>query len=138
MTARVIQVESEAEVLVVEQALAMYRELNRTCKLARDGEVLNLAEQVAVERGRELTRKTLEAVLQDQAYDVEKGGASSDVLLSRIEAPPRQQGTNDPHGDRARDGPARLLCLSEVPHRVPIRWIVALGSRARSVVRLSR
>ena len=74
MTARVIQVESEGEALVVEQALAMYRELNRTCKLAPDGEVLNLAEQVAVERGRELTRKTLEAVLQDQADEVEKKG----------------------------------------------------------------
>ena len=74
MTARVIQVENEAEALVVEQALAMYRELNRTCQLAPDGEVLNLAEQLAVERGRELTRKTLEAVLQDQAHEVEKKG----------------------------------------------------------------
>jgi hypothetical protein len=74
MTARLIEVESAAEALVVEQALAMFRELNRTCKLAPDGEVLNLAEQVAVEKGRELTRKTLEAVLNDQAQEVEKKG----------------------------------------------------------------
>lgn len=74
MTARMIQVENEAEALVVEQALAMYRELNCTCQLAPDGEVLNLAEQMAVQRGRELTRKTLEAVLQDQAHEVEKKG----------------------------------------------------------------
>jgi len=74
MTARVIAVENEAEALVVEQALAMYRELNRTCQLAPDGEVLNVAEQVALERGRELTRKTLEAVLQEQAHEVEKKG----------------------------------------------------------------
>lgn len=74
MAARLIHVENEAEALVVEQALAMYRELNRTCQLAPDGEVLNLAEQVAVERGRELTRKTLEVVLQDQAHEVEKKG----------------------------------------------------------------
>lgn len=74
MTARFIQVEDGAEALVVEQALAMFRELSRTCKLAPDGEVLNLAEQVAVERGRELTRKTLEAVLNAQAEEVEKKG----------------------------------------------------------------
>ena len=74
MTARLIQVENAQEALVVEQALAMYRELNQTCKLAPDGEVLNLAEQLAVQRGRELTRKTLEAVLNAQAEEVEKKG----------------------------------------------------------------
>lgn len=74
MPVRLIAVEEGVEALVVEQALAMVRELNRTCQLAPDGEVLNLAEQLAVERGRELTRQTLEAVLNAQAEEVEKKG----------------------------------------------------------------
>ncbi len=74
MTARSVQVENDVEALVVEQALAMTRELMRTCKLAPNGEVLHLAEMVAVEKGRELTRKSLEAVLNAQAGEVEKKG----------------------------------------------------------------
>jgi len=40
-----------------------------------DGQVLAEAEKVAVAQGRELTRKSLEAVLNGQAEEVEKRGA---------------------------------------------------------------
>jgi hypothetical protein len=61
----------------------MYRELNRTCQLAPDGEVLNLAEQLAVQRGRELTRKTLETVLNAQAEEVEKKARRAGPVLAK-------------------------------------------------------
>jgi hypothetical protein len=83
MTARLIEVESAEEALVVEQALAMYRELNRTCQHAADGEVLNVAEQLAVQRGRELTRTTLETVLNAQAEEVEKKGRRAGPVLAK-------------------------------------------------------
>jgi hypothetical protein len=74
MYARDIRVNSPLEALVVEQALAMVREMKRVADAAPDGQVLNQAETVAVAQGRELTRKSLEAVLNDQAAEVEKKG----------------------------------------------------------------
>lgn len=69
---REIRVESDYEALVVEQALAMARDLKRTADAAPDGKVLAIAEQAAVRQGRELTRKSLEAVLNAQGDDLEK------------------------------------------------------------------
>jgi hypothetical protein len=62
------------ERLVVEQALALVRELKLTCATAPHGQVLDHAEQVAVRQGRELTRQVLEAVLNLQADTAEKKG----------------------------------------------------------------
>jgi hypothetical protein len=62
------------ERLFVEQAIAMYREMERTCREAPHGHVLARAEQVAVTRGRELTRRGLETVLNAEANTVEKKG----------------------------------------------------------------
>lgn len=67
-----IRVESAYEALVVEQSLAMARELKRTADGAPDGQVLAIAEQAAVRQGRELTRRSLEAVLNSQGEDLEK------------------------------------------------------------------
>src|SRR6266702_7187619 len=72
MYPRDIRVNSPLEALVVEQALAMVREMKRVADAAPDGQVLDQAETVAVAQGRELTRKSLEAVLNDQAAEVEK------------------------------------------------------------------
>jgi vancomycin resistance protein YoaR len=69
-----IRVNSPLEALVVEQALAMVREMKRVADAAPDGQVLSQAEKIAVTKGRELTRKSLEAVLNDQAEEVEKKG----------------------------------------------------------------
>ena len=74
MYPRDIRVNSPLEALVVEQALAMIREMKRVADAAPDGKVLDQAETMAVAQGRELTRKSLEAVLNDQAAEVEKRG----------------------------------------------------------------
>src|SRR5262249_16198182 len=74
MYPRDIRVNSPLEALVVEQALAMVREMKRVADAAPDGQVLAQAESVAVAEGRALTRKSLEVVLNDQADEVEKKG----------------------------------------------------------------
>ncbi len=77
MYARDVRVESPQEALIVEQALAMYREMRDAAAAARDGEVLSAAESLAVARGRELTRKSLETVVQAEIESLEKKGRSS-------------------------------------------------------------
>jgi hypothetical protein len=74
MYQRDIRVNNPTEALIVEQALAMYREMERTANAASDGQVLAKVEPLAVTRGREFTRKSLEAVLNHQAEEVEKKG----------------------------------------------------------------
>jgi hypothetical protein len=75
MYPRDIRVENPAEALIVEQALAMYREMRNAAAAAPDGEVLSMAESLAVTRGRELARRGLESVLQEEARQGEKKGA---------------------------------------------------------------
>jgi hypothetical protein len=77
MYRRDVRVNNPTEALVVEQALAMYREMQRTANAAPDGQVLAQVEQLAVIRGREFTRKSLEAVLNEQAEEVEKKGRAA-------------------------------------------------------------
>jgi hypothetical protein len=74
---RDIRVNNPTEALIVEQALAMFREMERTANAAPDGQVLAQVEQLAVTRGREFTRKSLEAVLNQQAEEVEKKGRTA-------------------------------------------------------------
>lgn len=74
MYPRDIRVNDPTEALIVEQALAMVREMQRTATAAPEGHVLAQVEKVAMAQGRELTRQTLEAVLNDQAEEVEKKG----------------------------------------------------------------
>jgi len=74
MYPREIRVNNPTEALVVEQALAMVREMQRTAEAAPDGQVLGQVETLAVRQGREFTRASLEAVLNDQASEVEKKG----------------------------------------------------------------
>lgn len=74
MYAKDIRVNNPSEALVVEQALAMVREMQRVAEAAPDGQVLKQAEAMALARGRELTRRSLEIVLNDQAPEVEKKG----------------------------------------------------------------
>lgn len=74
MYPRDIRVNNPTEALIVEQALAMLREMQQTATAAPDGRVLAQVEKVAMAQGRELTRKSLEAVLNEQAQAVEKKG----------------------------------------------------------------
>ena len=69
---RTVDVNTPLEALVVEQALLFARELQHAAHAAPDGQVLAHAERTALTAGRELTRRVLEAVLQDQAAGAEK------------------------------------------------------------------
>jgi hypothetical protein len=82
MYPRNIRVENPEEALIAEQALAMYRELRKAASSAPDGEVLSVAESLAVARGRELTRRSLETVLQEEIATVEKKGRPAEVVAA--------------------------------------------------------
>ena len=77
MYRRDFRVNNPTEALIVEQALAMFREMERTANVAPDGQVLAQVEQLAVVRGREFTRRSLEAILNQQAEAVEKKGRAA-------------------------------------------------------------
>lgn len=87
MCPRDIRVENPQEALIVEQALAMYREMRSAAAAAPDGHVLSAAESLAVTRGRELTRKSLEAVVQEEIESQEKKGRSSERVPAAGAAP---------------------------------------------------
>lgn len=74
MYPRDIRVESPQEALIVEQALAMYREMRSAAANAPDGQVLSAAESLAIHRGRDLMRRSLETVLQEETTVAEKKG----------------------------------------------------------------
>lgn len=94
MYPRDIRVTDPSEALIVEQALALYREMKQAADAAPDGTVFDVAESLAVARGREFTRKSLELVLHDQAEAVEKKGlpaepvrvAARDIIAARDRA----------------------------------------------------
>jgi hypothetical protein len=58
--------------LMMEKALAMAEELERVSDATADGQVLSELESLAVERGRDFTRQSLEGALQRAVDDVEK------------------------------------------------------------------
>jgi hypothetical protein len=74
MAARTFQADTPLQALIVEQALLVARELDRTADGAPDGHVLARVEAFAVPAGRELTRKAVEAALQARAEAAEKKG----------------------------------------------------------------
>ena len=74
MQPRMLRLTDPVEALVVEQALALVRQLRQTCQTAPHGQVLAQTELVAVAQGRELSRQALEAVLNQTATPAEKKG----------------------------------------------------------------
>jgi hypothetical protein len=74
MESRDIHIEDPVEALAVERALAMVRELKKTCRTAPYGMVLELAETQAVMKGRDFMTDMLEAVMNAAAQEVEKKG----------------------------------------------------------------
>lgn len=60
------------ERLIAEQAVMNLRTLNTAARAAADGTVFAVAEKLAVEQGRELTRRTLQASLNAEVKTVEK------------------------------------------------------------------
>jgi hypothetical protein len=69
-----LRITDPVEALVVEQALALVRQLKQACQEAPHGHVLVRAESAALAGGRALTRRALEAVLNQQACPAEKRG----------------------------------------------------------------
>lgn len=74
---------SAEERLIAEQAVMNLRTLNSAASAAADGTVLAVAEKLAVEQGRELTRRTLQVSLDAEVKLVEKkvrpaGSANAD------------------------------------------------------------
>ena len=65
---------SAQERLVAEQAVMNLRALGQACRAAADGKVIDVAEKLAIEQGRELIRQTLQTALADEAREVEKKG----------------------------------------------------------------
>ena len=64
--------ESETEALILEQALAFYREIKTVAENSPDGQVLAQAEAVCLLKGREFLRKSLELTVQEQIDELEK------------------------------------------------------------------
>jgi hypothetical protein len=58
--------------LMMERALAMAKELERTGRAAPRGQVLDELETAAMSQGREFTRAALEGVLQGEVDELEK------------------------------------------------------------------
>ncbi len=88
-----VEVNTPLEALLVEQALAMARELAAVANAAADGHVLAEAESAAVRLGRELTRRALEASLQEQAAAAEKKGRPAASVPAAVAATPKAQQT---------------------------------------------
>ena len=60
------QVQDEAEKLFLEQAKAYYRDLRQAAQSAPVGKMIAQADAFAFQNGRELIRKSLQAVMQEQ------------------------------------------------------------------------
>ena len=90
--ARTFRTDTPLEALLVEQALALARQLQQTADAAPDGAVLAAVEAAAVPAGRELTRKAVEAALQAQADSAEKRGPPAAPARAAA-GPPGPSGT---------------------------------------------
>jgi hypothetical protein len=62
-----IEYQTDAERLILEQALAFFTQMRQVAATAPDGTVLAACEQVALDSGRRLVRDTLASAVQDRA-----------------------------------------------------------------------
>lgn len=96
MARRTFQTRTPLEALLVEQALLLARQLQEAADDAADGKVLAAVEATAVPAGRELTRKAVEATLQQQASAVEKRGYRPATAPTATDAHATKDVPNDP------------------------------------------
>jgi hypothetical protein len=87
MTPRTFRAETPLEALLVEQALALARQLRQAADAAPDGQVLARVEAAALPAGRELTRRAVEAALQAQAAAAEKKGRPAAAAPAAASSP---------------------------------------------------
>jgi hypothetical protein len=71
---RTFEAQTPLEALVLEQALLLARQLQKTAEEAPDGKVFARVEAAAVPAARELARQAVQLALQTQATAVEKKG----------------------------------------------------------------
>ena len=62
-----IEYRTEAERLILEQALAFFAQMRQVSATAPDGTVLDACERVALDSGRRLVRDTLASAVRDRA-----------------------------------------------------------------------
>jgi hypothetical protein len=74
MPVQTIEFTTPLQRAILERALLLAQELERTANAAPDGAVLRRTEQLILEQGREFLRQSLQATLQAQADAVEKKG----------------------------------------------------------------
>jgi hypothetical protein len=96
MSRRTFQTQTPLEALLVEQALLLARQLQKTADDAADGEVLAAVEAAAVPAARELARKAVEAALQQQAPAAEKKGSRPAPVGAATNAPATKDVPTDP------------------------------------------
>src|SRR5262250_551920 len=94
MNPRTFQAETPLQVLLVEQALLLAKQLEATADAAPEGQVLSRVEALAVPAARELARQAVQATLQAQALAAEKKGHPP----AAAPAAPGSPGTRDAPG----------------------------------------
>ena len=82
MPRRTFQTQTPLEALLVEQALLLARQLQKTADDAPDGQVLAAVEATAVPAAHELARKAVEATLQQQVDDMRSNESRSSCYQS--------------------------------------------------------
>ena len=93
---RTFRADTPLESLLLEQALALARQLQQAADAAPDGQVLARVEALAVPAGRELTRRAVEAALQAQAEPAEKRGPPAAAVPGAAGAPTPRGGPPGP------------------------------------------
>ena len=130
MYPRDIRVNDPSEALIVEQALAMYREMKEAADVAPTGPCSTWP-VLAVVRDESFTRKSLEVVLQDQAEAVEKKGLLAEparvAARDTIGAAVAQGHLGGGSGDAA----ATFISCVAVVASVSILWTSVGGLRDR-------
>jgi hypothetical protein len=81
-----IEYQTEAERLLLEQALAFFAQMRQVGATAPDGTVLAACERVALDSGRRLVRDTLASVVPQRA-DITDASQKSPAPDSRANAP---------------------------------------------------
>jgi hypothetical protein len=92
MARRTFHADTPLQALLLEQALAVARQLEQAAHGAPDGQVLARVEAAAVPAGREFTRTAVEAALQQQAGRAEKRGRRAAPARGAARPPGRSGG----------------------------------------------
>ena len=72
MMMKTFDAETPLQALMMEQALAMAKQLEETGHKAPDGQVLDRLETTVMRQGREFMRRSLEGAMQSEIEEVEK------------------------------------------------------------------